>query len=121
MIVANTDHQVTMKMFYSPSDFDLYVGDIYEKCTLGERQQLLVDLNNVLNMIQGPRCIGGALNVILGPVEKFGWWARSFHSNQVNRLGGTCFGHMPLIIKCHNDQQVNIKIIQVFRLLGWSI
>ncbi|KAH0649354.1 hypothetical protein KY285_034602 [Solanum tuberosum] len=72
MTIANTDQQITIKKFYSPANCDLYVTDVYAKCTSGERHELWTDLNNVHNTIQGPWCIGGDFNVILDPEEKMG-------------------------------------------------
>ncbi|KAH0642539.1 hypothetical protein KY290_034120 [Solanum tuberosum] len=72
MIVANTDQQITIKKFYSPANYDLYVTIVYAKCTSGERHELWTDLNKVHNTIPGPWYIGGDFNVILDPEEKMG-------------------------------------------------
>lgn len=45
-------------------------------------------------------------------------WARLFHGNQVNHLGGTCFDQLPLLIKRHIDQKVNIKKNSSFQIFG---
>ncbi|XP_060190336.1 uncharacterized protein LOC132619448 [Lycium barbarum] len=71
-VVVSSDQQITVKKHYNPSNCELFITDVYAKCSSRERQDLWADFINVHQLIQGPWCIGGDFNVILDPDENLG-------------------------------------------------
>lgn len=117
IVISNEEQQITICMEDSINNSRMYITRIHAKCTIAERKDLWVNLENLDQNIDAPWCIGGDFNTILAPEEKIGGRPhRDFRSfdfaNCTNICGMEDGGYVGSNFTWYNNRRPSKRILK---------